>query len=139
MSRATSAKPFLLAAFVGAAVVAACATGAGWDLDEPPWPTLVPEYLDRPLNPGEWDWALDGFDTMPEFAVGRNGAYGACFTRDGKPFFPLWGWVIASHRPDRRPTLGAIELDFQTMFTRQHKWWPRGTEINSVCPLNLKC
>ena len=117
---------------VAVAAVAACAQAvcAECGLDEPTWPVLTPEYLDRPLNPGEWDWALDGFDAMPEFAVAKEARYGAHFTRDGKPFFPLWGWVIASHRPDRRPTLGDIELDFQTMFTRQHKWWPRGTEIN---------
>ena len=118
-------------AIAGAVSVSPCAGGAGIELDEPQWPTLAPEYLDRPVNPGEWDWALRGFEKMPEFSVSRNGPYGTCFTLDGKPFFPLWGWVIASHRPDRLPTLGTIELDLQTMFTRQHKWWPRGIEINT--------
>jgi hypothetical protein len=100
-------------------------------MDEPVWPVLKPEYLDRELRHGEWDWALHGFDEVPQFSVARDERYGAYFTLNGKPFYPLWGWVKSQHRHDQLPSLGSIELDLQTMFLRQHKWWPRGTEINT--------
>ena len=99
--------------------------------DEPQWPALKPEYLERNLRYGEWDWALEGFGEMPRFSVSVDKRYGAHFTLNDKPFYPLWGWVKPEHRPDRLPSLGSIELDLQTMFLRQHKWWPRGTEINT--------
>ena len=106
-------------------------SGADEVSDEPVWPTLTPEYQNRILDPPAWGWALGGFERMPSFGVGTTEGYGSHFTLDGKPFFPLWGWVKPEHREDWKPTLGAIRLDLQTMFVRQHKWWPSGIEINT--------
>lgn len=98
--------------------------------DAPRWPSLNTEYLNLPLSSGEWDWALNGFERMPEFSVSQIDGYGACFRYDGKPWLPLWGWVLAHNRVDRQPKMG-FECDLMTAFIRPAKWWPSDGVFNA--------
>ena len=66
---------------------------------------------------------VPGYEKAPVVTVEtRNGS--PCFMLNGKPFYPVWGSVNATARPDRVPRHSDGDLNVMTVITDARLWFP---------------